>query len=476
MENKPETSRLLITCGVLLVVMCIFISLISVGYAALITTDGSIFPIKQTTTQTPNDSEAHPRNDDLTPTSVLTPTFPTSNDIPPEIAQQMDQIQEQVSELRGLSPTGPIARLLLTRDELRQRLIDDFNNDYSLEEAQEDAIVLSAFGLLEQDFDLYYFFLNLYTEQISGFYDTKTNEMYVVLDDKFAGMQKLTYAHEYVHALQDQHFDIREGLKYNDEDCENDSERCAAIRALLEGDASFMELQWFSVYATQQDFSDLQDYFQNYESPFFDNAPEFIQKDLLFPYFQGQSFVEYLYQSGGWEAINQAYRDVPVSTEQILHPERYPHVRPIAVTLPDMIPALGEGWRELDRGVLGEWYTYLILAHGHDSNARLDESKAQSAAEGWGGDAYVVYYNDLTSNVAMVLKTEWEDESESIEFAESFVEFTNARFGQPNVSQDSTYIWDTDQSHTFFFISGKSTIWTYTNNEETFQEIWETMN
>jgi hypothetical protein len=475
MENKADNRRLLITCAVLLGVMCIFISLISIGYAALIAKDIGIFPFKQATLQTPDDQDAHPFNQELSPTAVITPTSPATDDIPLEIAQQMDHIQEQVSELRGLPSLGPVTRLLLTRDELRQRLVDEFNNDYSPEEAQEDAIVLSVFGLLEPDFDLYNFFLNLYTEQISGFYDTKTKEMYVVLDDRFGGMQKLTYAHEYVHALQDQHFDIREGLKYNDEDCEDDSERCAAIRALLEGDASFTELQWFSLYASQQDFSDLQEYFQNYESPIFDSSPEFIQKDLLFPYIQGQAFVEHLFRSGGWEAINQTYQDVPVSTKQILQPERYPYVTPIPVNLPDMTPALGENWRKLDKGVLGEWYTYLILAHGRDPNAWIDESEAQSAADGWAGDAYMVYYNDQNSNVAMLLKTEWDDETQANEFADTFIEFTNFRFGRSNISQINTYAWETDQNYTFFSLSGTTTMWMYSNNEETFQALWEQM-
>ncbi|MFU8772801.1 MAG: hypothetical protein ACNA8H_10330, partial [Anaerolineales bacterium] len=201
MENKPENRRLLITCGVLVGVMCICISLISVGYATLIIGDGNLFPINREATQTPTDNDIQTNGQQPTPSIMLTPTLHTSDQIPAEISQQMDLIHEQVSEMRGLSPTGPLTRLLLTREELRQRLIEDFNADYSPEEAQEDAIILSAFGLLEQSFDLYHFLLDLYTEQISGFYDTKTKEMYVVLDDEFGVMQKLTYAHEYVHAL-----------------------------------------------------------------------------------------------------------------------------------------------------------------------------------------------------------------------------------------------------------------------------------
>ncbi|MBE0410554.1 MAG: hypothetical protein IBX69_12570 [Anaerolineales bacterium] len=475
MENKPENRRLLITCGVLVGVMCICISLISVGYAALILGDGNLFPINLEATQTPIDNDTQTNDLQPTPSIMLTPTLHTSDQIPPEISQQMDLIHEQVSEMRGLSPTGPLTRLLLTREELRQRLIEDFNADYSPEEAQEDAIILSAFGLLEQSFDLYHFFLDLYTEQISGFYDTKTKEMYVVLDDEFGVMQKLTYAHEYVHALQDQHFDIRDDLKYNEEDCEDDSERCAAVQALLEGDASLTELHWFSVHATLQDFSDLEEYFQGYESPIFDRAPAFIQADILFPYTNGQTFVEYFHQSGGWETVNQLYLDVPVSTKQILYPETYPNVTPVPVALPDLIHSLGEGWSALDQGVLGEWYTFLILAHGHDTSVRLSETQAQSAVNGWAGDGFTVYYHDQNDTVAMVLKTEWENETEAIEFTESFIEFTTARYGQSNINPINIHAWETDQSYTLFHTAENTTLWIFASNEEIVQTIWETL-
>jgi hypothetical protein len=475
MERKPETRRLLASCGVILVVMFLCLSLVSMGYATLALQGSPIFPGKQTSTLPLPIDDTNADDQQPTPRVVFTPVSPALDKLHPEIAQQMDLIQEQVSELRELSSKGYVTRLLLTRDELRQHLIDDFNEDYSLEEAKEDVIVLSAFGLLENDFDLYNFFLELYTEQISGFYDTETKEMYVVLDQKFSGINRLTYAHEFVHALQDQHFDIREGLGYNDEDCEEDSERCAAIQALLEGDASLMELHWFSAHATQQDFTDIQEYFQTYESPIFDSAPVFIQADLMFPYMAGQTFVEHIYQTGGWEAVNQVYLDVPVSTAQILHPERYPNVKPLSVHLPDITNSLGEGWRELDRGVLGEWYTRLILANGHDPHARLDESQVESATKGWSGDAYMVYYNNQKDETAMVLMTIWENEAESTEFTDSFLQYATARFGQPVINQADIITWETDETYTRFHIFGDTTVWIFTNNEETGQAVWSAL-
>jgi hypothetical protein len=123
--------------------------------------------------------------------------------LPADVAKQMDQIEQQVTQIRGLNSDGPVARRLLSREQLRQHVIDDFLEDYSEKEASEDAIFLSALGLLEPDFNLYNFYLDLYSEQIAGFYDDETDEMFIVQGSGFNGPEKLTYAHEFVHALQD---------------------------------------------------------------------------------------------------------------------------------------------------------------------------------------------------------------------------------------------------------------------------------
>jgi hypothetical protein len=477
--------RLLISCGVLSLVICTCLSLASIGYLGFSFSPQPQAPPQALTTPTlppqidptslvPTVEPASPSPDEPAPGGQVSPT-PIRPSIDSDIIRQMEEIQDQVSELRRIAPTGPVDRHLLTREELRQRLVDDFTEDYSLEDARDDAIVLAAFGLLEQDFNLFAFYLDLYTEQVSGFYDIETKEMYVVQDERFSGVQRLTYAHEFVHALQDQHFDIENGLNYNDEACEEDAERCAAVQALLEGDASLLELQWFSNFATSQDFTDLQEYFQNIESPVFENAPPFIQEDLLFPYQAGQAFVEHLHGQGGWQAVNQAYLDPPVSTKQILHPDRYPDDRPVPVDLPDLVSVLGEGWRELDKGVMGEWYTYLILAHGIDPQIHIDQARARTAAEGWSGDAYAVYYHETSSTTVMVITYLWENETAALDFAQTFRDYATARFDQPVLDQTGRTAWRTDSVFSEFRSNGLETTWILAPDEETAQVIWNVM-
>jgi hypothetical protein len=338
---------------------------------------------------------------------------------------------------------------------LSEKIKQDFLEEYSLEDAHNEALTLAAFGLINPDFDLHNLYIDLYSEQIAGFFDMENKEMVVVQGEGFGGVERFVYAHEYTHVLQDQNFDIENGLQYNDEYCETDEERCSAILALIEGDATLSQLRWFMNNASPTDQAEVMEMVtKGTESPVFDSAPEFIALGLTFPYEYGYMFVDHLYSKGGWSTVDRAYQDPPVSTEQILHPNRYPDDKPISMSLPNLDVILDNGWEEIDRGVVGEWYSYLILSKGLDERARLDNDQAERAAEGWGGDAYVVYYNAETRETVMVLDADWDSTSEADEFANAFREYANRRFG--NSSSDT---WQDSDSYHEFHIDGNNTTW-----------------
>lgn len=389
-----------------------------------------------------------------TPAPIISP----SGELAPHVVEQMITLQQQVEKLRGLPTNGDFTRELLTPAQLKQRVIDDLLADYTPQEAQNDARALSTFGLLQEDYDLMGLYTDLYSEQVAGFFDTETDEMVIVRGQGFEGPERITYVHEYVHALQDRTYDLQEGLEYTQEVCEVESERCAAVQALIEGDATFVELQWVQEQATRTDIQELQQFYRSLETPVYDSAPLFLKQDFLFPYMQGLEFVQYLFERGGWVEVNQAFQNPPVSTEQILHPERYPSDKPVEVTLPDIDEVLGEGWQQVDQGVMGEWYTFLILAHGLDPQARLEESYAQSAAQGWGGDAYAVYYQPDNGALVMILYALWESPQEAQEFSSAFQDYANVRFGASN-QHPEVALWQKDGNVTLFSIENERTIW-----------------
>ncbi len=396
--------------------------------------------------------------------------YPTSV-LDAQLSTEIDLIQTQVVEERGLQPKHPVPVVLLSPDQLRTNVVNDFLADYTDEETADDVLELSIIGLLEPGFDLRTLYIDLLSEQIAGYYDNETAEMFVVQGLGFQGPERLTYSHEYTHVLQDQNYDIKNGLNYNDDACEVDTERCAGIQALIEGDATVSQTIWFQYYATADDKKQVSDFYNSLKSPVYDSAPAFLKDDFVFPYNQGAAFVQDLYTNGGWSSVDAAYQNPPDSTEQILHPNLYPSDQPIPVDLPDLVPTLGAGWREVSRNQMGEWYTYLILARGVDTNARLSDSTAASAAAGWGGDEYLVLHNDSTNATVFVMKTVWDSSNDAAEFISSFEKYANSRFGVKAAQQGDTFTWSYNGGYTSILLSGSTTIWITAPDAATAQTI-----
>ena len=70
-----------------------------------------------------------------------------------------------------------------------------------------------------------------------------------------------------------------------------------------------------------------------------DDAPAILRVTLVAPYLRGLQFVAAVQGRGGWPAVNNAHRRPPVSSEQVLHPEKY-FAREPGETIE--IPELGE--------------------------------------------------------------------------------------------------------------------------------------
>jgi hypothetical protein len=382
-----------------------------------------------------------------TPVPLIVPQLPTllvTEDLPPEVISQMDAIQNQVIQIRRLIPTHALQRATLSNSQLHDQVIQKFFKDYTRDKSKDDVTELSLLGLLNPGFDLYDLYINLYSEQIAGFYDPETKEMFVVQGDQFGGLQRMNYAHEFTHALQDQVYDLRNGLRFKDEFCKQNSEYCNGVDALIEGDATFTEQLWFLEDATQNDRAQVQDFYGSYKSPVFDSAPAYLKKNFLFPYKQGMEFVQSLYDRGGYTAVDAAFKRPPVDTEQILHPDLYPADQPAKVSLPDFLPALGGlggVWREIDRNELGEWQTYLVLSSGADVKYQLPDSQARSAAAGWGGDSLVVYRQDASQTGALVLKSSWDTAKDSDEFWRAVQDYARKRWGAPSYSSSNRLEW-----------------------------------
>lgn len=320
---------------------------------------------------------------------------------------EYDRITSDVAALRELDLLQPLDIEVQSRQELQDWLQESIQ-DYPLEEQEADARVLVIFGLVEPGTDLGALQTDILGEQIAGYYDPEAKAMVVVQSadgEELSANDEITFAHEVVHALQDQHFDLL-AVQGDTETMSDD--QYLAITSLIEGDASVGQVYYLI------DNPDLlkavQDELASYESPSLDASPLFYSETLLFPYDQGSLFVAAIQQDGGWDAVNAMFSNPPASTEQILHPEKYiDGEAPIEVTVEDPTAALGDGWTVLDDNVMGEFITDVFLRNGGS-----DKSDAQAASEGWGGDAYFVVGND--SETAFTWASTWDTEDDAEEF------------------------------------------------------------
>ncbi|MGH2429881.1 MAG: hypothetical protein ACRDGV_13555 [Candidatus Limnocylindria bacterium] len=327
------------------------------------------------------------------------------------------EIEEAVIAIRGLPAAEIGPPEIISRDELQVELEQLFEEDYSEEERRRDNATLRALGLLDEGQDVAELQLQLLGDQVLGFYDDTEKRMVVVSDGGLDAQGKLTYAHEYTHALQDAAF----GLDSLETDAVGEDDQSMARLALIEGDATATMLAWAIRALSQQELLELQD------TPIPDTSgvPGWMIATLEFPYLAGPTWVT---QVGGgdpfdldFDAIDDAYADAPDSTEQILDFEKWlDREQPVPVELPDLAGALGDDWVEIESTSIGQASIAITLEH-----FGIPPAEAAAAAEGWGGDRLVVAV-DPNDAFAAAWILAWDQPADAGEFVDAYGEVIRA--------------------------------------------------
>ena len=339
---------------------------------------------------------------------VISLLIPLGYSCAPSTKGFLDEIKNWVVRNRQLPELSPIEYELMTTGELHSNLLDDFEAEYDERETSAQKELLELLGLIPENLDLYTLYLDLYTEQIAGYYDPEERKIYVISNKQGLSVSdKMTFAHEVTHALQDQHYDLETLLDLN----EDNSEYSMSIRSLIEGDAQLTQSLYYWTGLSQRERDIFEQESEQTKSPIYDAAPRIIRESLIFPYTQGVEFVLAFYKDGGWEAVNKIYGNPPESLEQIIHPAKYTSGdSPKAVDLPDLHTLLGGSWKLKDDGTVGEFDLRLTLEVFIPPSETTKE-----AAAGWGGDKYA-YLKDDTGSKLLVIYSEWDTEGDAKEF------------------------------------------------------------
>lgn len=373
------------------------------------------------------------------------------------------EVLKETSEIRELAILRPVKSGAQSRTEIERMLIKTLNEQMTAAEMHATEVSLRMFGLAPADFEYRPFIIKLLTEQVAGYYDPKVREFHLADWLELEG-QKPVMAHELTHALQDQHFNLRRFEKWP----RGDSDAELAAHALIEGDATLaMTLYMAKNPLVALAFS--RSLTTGVATEQFNQAPRAMRESLIFPYMQGMEWATQLYKRGGWTMVSNAFTRLPLSSEQILHPEKYfNYERPTKVALPDVANLLNAGtksavstqqstgtagvspasgrakgstrlsvtrrppriarpmpsltWRRIDSDINGEWNYYLILDQFLSAPA---ESKR--AAAGWAGDRCALYEGPR-GQVFLAQLAVWDTENDAREFFDAYVKRTELRY------------------------------------------------
>ena len=342
-----------------------------------------------------------------------------------------NEVLEETSQLRELAILRPVQSSAQSRAEIEHMVVANLDRDTSAADMHASEVTLRRLGLVPANFSLRPLIVRLLTEQVAGYYDPKEQQFHLADWIDIDG-QKPVMAHELTHALQDQHFDLRRFEKWP----KGDSDAELATHALIEGDAT-LAMTLYVGRNPMRALTFLKSFMSaDTSSDELEKAPRALRETLLFPYQEGLIWTRSLYQNGGWSSVSRAFKTLPQSTEQILHPPKYfIHEEPVKVTLPDIHLSLGRGWRQIDSDVNGEWSFYLILDEFLKS-----PTVSKQAAAGWAGDRYATYESARGENLYVSLSA-WDTPKDAREFFDAYVKRSKLRYADARLISERPTTW-----------------------------------
>jgi hypothetical protein len=373
-------------------------------------------------------------------------------------------MEKLLPKLRKIPFKHEVKRDVTKRENMKDLILKEIDEDMTPQEFRANELAMKVLGLLPADFNLREALAQVYAEEVAAFYDPKTKTMHLIEEPKKADKKKpgllerlfgktndfdkdenkTVIAHELTHALADQHYDL-DALQKS---VKKDDDRSLALSALIEGEATLAMFgagmdDWNGDQIVALPAANLEWTF-NLISPFMAfmgggqsirNAPPIISESMTFPYLRGMVFCAKLANAGGWAAIDEVYLDPPLSTEQILHPEKYREQPdyPMSIELGAIAP--GDGWKEAGRNVLGEMQLAILLKkHG-----------GKTAAAGWDGDRYAVFEGP-GGKLGLVWVSTWDSADDAREFLRGYASCQSGKIenlgGMPRRLPDS--IWRND--------------------------------
>ncbi|UTF54662.1 Hvo_1808 family surface protein [Natronosalvus rutilus] len=295
---------------------------------------------------------------------------------------------------------------------------------------------------------------------VGGYYDYVNDEIVVISENSDQlQLDEAILAHELGHALQDQHFPLEEYVR-------NTTDRDNAILGVIEGDTHRMEQQYLA-YCENDQWNEpciLDDGSGGEEGDQSQAPPNWGLYFMQFqPYSDGPSFVQSVYDEGGWDAVNALYDDMPDSAVEVIYPKRYGEFDANDLEVSDRS---SDDWERLtfeegpDYNVIGQAglsamfmdpaydgtpvvppESFLNLEASGEVNTTDPLNYDLEPTNGWQGDKLYAYENG-EGETATVWALEWENATEAATFVETYERLIEVRGGERVDGTAHTYAFD----------------------------------
>jgi hypothetical protein len=335
-------------------------------------------------------------------------------------------------------------RRLITRDQVGEWMMRDMKKDMTPEDAKKMVTVGAAFGLLDPKTDVYAVFAQFIESGAAAFYKPDTMTFYHIEGNDGRGARPVVF-HELVHAVEDQYFHLDAFYEAVDKD----TDMQLARRALVEGSACHFAEKYEAEHP-----DDVKAMAESQKDPglmakqmkMLQTVPPFLIATIgLYPYKNAPAWLAKIGADDS-AAIERLYKDPPVSTEQVLHPSKFPldgpRDYPHLIATPDVAKVLGGDFENVDDNDMGELMIGILLSQLTNKGAYMPtlmscvdmktqgvgfKGAAKTASEGWDGDRYTAWADKASGSVTVVWVTVWDSAKDAQEFYATYGDLVGKR-------------------------------------------------
>jgi hypothetical protein len=346
---------------------------------------------------------------------------------------EVPAIAEQLTRISGMRLSHAVPCDFITKQQINDFLKKRVKDVASPAEIRAEELTLKKFGLVPQNFDLAKSTVDLLTEQAAAFYDYDRKKLFIT-EPTSNEPQEPVLAHELGHALADQNFNlarfIRRGRKSDD--------GATARLAVMEGQATWLMSEYLARRMGQslKDSPSMVSMMSNMSEssdgqyPVFENAPLYLRQSLVFPYGKGMLFQNDVFRHDGQESFSEVFLRPPVSTQQILHPQKYlDGVKPTQPDLPEI--RLPHGYKDLVGGTLGELEHTILLEQ------YAGKQSAAEIAPHWRGCTFLLRENRKAGRVVLLYAVEWDSEDAASRYFAAYCEVLQKKWKKMTVTSET---------------------------------------